>query len=63
MVRGGRAKKPSGAVGHLIAFPTSRFLEVPLREYASEKTEISAQEPTVVARFHSQAVLQRGVLA
>jgi hypothetical protein len=34
-----------------------------LGEHAAGKTEISAQEPTVVARFHRQAVLQRRVLA
>jgi len=34
-----------------------------LGEHRARKAEISAQKPIVVARFHSQAVLQRRVLA
>jgi hypothetical protein len=34
-----------------------------LGEHATGKAEISAQEQTMIARFYSQAVLQRRVLA
>ena len=36
---------------------------IPFGEHAPGEAEISAQEPTVVGRFHGQAVLQRRVLA
>jgi hypothetical protein len=36
---------------------------LPLGEHAAGKAEISAQELTVVARFHGQAVLRCRVLA
>lgn len=35
---------------------------LPFGEHASGEAEISAQEPTVVGRFYSQAVLQCRVL-
>jgi len=41
---------------------TAIHAQVSLGKHATEKTEISAQEPTVVPRFYSQAILQRRVL-
>jgi hypothetical protein len=35
----------------------------PFGEHPTEEAEISAEKPTVVGGFHSQAVLQRRVLA
>ena len=42
---------------------TAIHAQVSLGEHATGKEEIAAQEPTVVARFYGQAVLQRRVLA
>ena len=54
--RSGSERKPGGetAAGHAA---------IPCGEHAPGEAEISAQEPTVVGRFHGQAVLQRRVLA
>ena len=54
--RSGSERKSGGetAAGHA---------EIPFGEHAAGEAEISAQKPTVVGRFHDQAVLQRRVLA
>jgi hypothetical protein len=46
----------------LILSKFDSFSPLPFGEHAPRKSEISAQEPTVVGRFHGQALLQRGVL-
>ena len=54
--RAGSERQPGGetAAGHAA---------IPCGEHAAGKAEIYTQEPTVVARFYGQAVLQRRVLA
>ena len=54
--RSGSDRKP----GREIA---ARHAALPCGDHVAGETEIFAQEPTVVGRFHGQAVLQRGVLA
>src|ERR1039458_6296063 len=49
--RSGSERKPGGETA-------SGDAAIPFGEHAAGEAEISAQEPTVVGRFHGQAVLQ-----
>jgi hypothetical protein len=58
--------EPSGetsAVAKAMADKAVRHAAVPCGEHATGEAEVSAQEPTLVAGFYGQTVLQRRVLA
>jgi hypothetical protein len=58
-----REKGSSGTVRERGGANTAIHAPVSVGEHAPGKAEISSQESIVVAKFHGQAVLQRGILA
>jgi hypothetical protein len=69
----GKQEDREVSTGEAVKLPPSRFAlwrhkaaehtAIPFGKHAPGEAEVSAQEPTMVGRFHGQAVLRRRILA